>query len=1279
MPSALDASTLYVACAVVFLAQGAGLLLLWWRTRLAPEAGLSRLLAGYFAVASGFGAYALASDVPSVVLGNALLVLGAALVLESRRLFFGLPAQRLVTIAAVAIAGAFLVLPGLTVRAVTTNLVLGLLLGRAAWIMLSRGARDENRLAPVIAASGLSCLSLLLGGRAVLQLAGFWRPLPDLRADGLDALSAVVVLLAGTLWPFGILVSLGERLSRRVRESEHRYRSLVETSPDLIYRADAKGRFTYANPAAARIMGYSPEGITGRRYYDFVRPDHRQRVVEFYERQAAERIQTTYLEFPALARDGHEVWIGQNVQVLTEGDRVSRFEVIARDLTEQRRAEQRFSRIFEAAPDAMLMTNREGLITMANDRAERVFGYGPGELLGREIEVLVPSRSRGVHGGHRARYSEAPEARSMGAGMELYAVRKDGTEFPVEISLSPVDAHDGALVVSAIRDVTDRRKAEAALAHQKGLLEGILAIARATSEGMTLDEALRNTLDLANSLTGATSSSALLLDETGTATAALFSHGQIRYPEPEEVRRVMNDGLAGWVARHRESALVADVAQDERWAPRPPGFAPIRSVLSLPIQSGKTLVGIFTLDHPEVGHFTEDHRGLMEGATAQIALALRNAQVSDARLQMADQQALLYEVQAAASRELDPLGIADLAAAAIARRRPWAHVVVALPGEDEYWILRGQAPVLLGARMPLRAGVIGRAFSSGQVQHVSDVTSDADYVPGSKTIATELAVPMRAGDRTLGVLNLESENPGAFGEGERRLALSLADAVALCLENARLYREIGAQRARLAAVVESSRDGLVLIAEGGHLLLVSEPALRLLELSGSPEDWFGRPFDELCTTLGEGDPRVGESLRGLRPGGIGPHQGEIEVSTATLECFALPVPAVGSLLVLRDVTQERLAKELREDLTHALVHDLRNPLLSIGGALELLAEVVHTLPEGTRPLPQMALRSARRLETLVTAILDVGRLESGQMPLRREAISLADLVARALDDQRLMAERGGLGLRVEIPGDAPLVSVDPDVLVRVIVNLVGNAIKFVPEGGTILVSGGAHPGGGAAVDLVVSDDGPGLPPEVEARLFRKFVVGSQKGHGTGLGLAFCRLAVEAHGGRILGSSRPQGGTTFTLTLPAAPPDASALSGERRPASAPTPRKSPGPLKVLVADDDPVGRQVVRIALLHLGHQAGEVGDGEEVLEALRSQAYDVVFMDLDMPVLDGIETARRIVAEFPPERRPRLIAMTASTRREEKEQCLAAGMSDYLVKPLTVDSIRATVGQVTPA
>jgi PAS domain S-box-containing protein len=357
-------------------------------------------------------------------------------------------------------------------------------------------------------------------------------------------------------------------------------------------------------------------------------------------------------------------------------------------------------------------------------------------------------------------------------------------------------------------------------------------------------------------------------------------------------------------------------------------------------------------------------------------------------------------------------------------------------------------------------------------------------------------------------------------------------------ERLSLHQAAVEERSRLQALIRASHDGILLLGRDLRFLVVNEAALLLLRLPGHPDDWLGRPLGEALPVLrevapGAADAAEAELLR-VQRGDEPPAEGEYPLPPRVVRWLNLPVSAgptqLGRLLVLRDVTEERAIERMRNDLTHTMVHDLRNPLTAILGTLDLLDES-GSLTTQQESMIRVARGGAQMMVNLVNAILDVSQLENGSMPLARERMQLNPIVAETLDLQRPLARDRSLTLCSDVAASHPAVWADPRLVSRILHNLVGNSIKFAAEGGAIRVS--ATSDSPSMLRVAVSDEGPGISPDLKERLFQKFATGDVMGRGTGLGLAFCRLAVEAHGGRIWVESGPGRGSTFAFTLPLA--------------------------------------------------------------------------------------------------------------------------------------------------
>ncbi len=359
----------------------------------------------------------------------------------------------------------------------------------------------------------------------------------------------------------------------------------------------------------------------------------------------------------------------------------------------------------------------------------------------------------------------------------------------------------------------------------------------------------------------------------------------------------------------------------------------------------------------------------------------------------------------------------------------------------------------------------------------------------------------------------------------------------------------------------------------------------------------------------------------------------------------------------------READRRKDEFIAMLAHELRNPLAPVRTGLELI-RVAGDTPDAVERVRNVMQRQVSHMVRLIDDLLDVSRITSGKIQLQREATPLAALVNSAVDANRGAIEAKHIEWRLDMP-DAPCVlDVDPTRFVQVISNLLHNAVKFTPPGGSIYLSAHIESGRGHAapeVALSVTDSGIGISPELMPTVFDLFTQGNRGSSqpGLGIGLSLARRLVEMHGGGISVASEGVGyGSRFTIRLP--------LS-DRRPAPAAEPVKGEIDCRVLVIDDNRDAAFVTSLLIEELGGECRTAHDAEGGLEVMREFHPRVVLVDIGMPHVDGYETCRQIRNEFGGA--VTLVALTGFGQDQDKERAAQAGFNGHLTKPADPETL----------
>ncbi len=842
-------------------------------------------------------------------------------------------------------------------------------------------------------------------------------------------------------------------------------------------------------------------------------------------------------------------------------------------------------------------------------------------------------------------------------------------------------------------------------------------VSRAATAELKLDDVLSTIVEMAPKLLGYDHSFIFLLDAESEQYVPHAVHG-FAFERISDHTFALGEGLVGSVAESGMPLAVDDLAGESGST-----LASLRdemgSVLLAPLAAGSGVVGVLCVGYREPYRFSPTEVATLSALADQVSAAVEHARLFDRVSRFSqeleqrveertqelaeamsdltverDRVEMLYRITSQLSSSLDLDHVLNRA----------LRLVVDAAGVEQAFIFlldlqtgdllcraalgSGGESSYVGKtiRFSRGEGLAGWVVENRQAAIVPDTRKDDRWEKprkGAREYRSALGSPLVAGDAVLGALLLFQAETDYFSEEHLRLVEAAAAQVANAINNAELYKLIVEQTDRLGrmlreqeieasksqSILEGVADGVMVADAQGQVILFNAAAERILELSR--EEALGRSTNEMLGLYGD---QASDWLKAINQWTNLEDLEEylasrLEIGGRIVSVHLAPVlmgqEFLGTVSVFRDVTVEVEAERAKSEFVSTVSHELRTPMTSIKGYADLLLMgAVGSLTGEQERFLTIIKSNTDRLTLLVNDLLDISRIESGRLILTPRVVRVEDLIAQVITTMGARAAERELELCSELSSVLPEIFVDPDRVIQILTNLVGNACRYTPSGGEIVVSASAHAG---EIQVSVRDTGIGISEEDQQRLFSRFFRSDdptvQEAPGTGLGLSITKSLVEMHGGQIWVESELGHGSAFTFSLPTAQAwEASQAEGKPERTSK----------RVLVVEDDDDIANLIRLHLAGDGREVLIAQRGDEALEMAQRERPDLITLDVLLPDADGFGVLEQLKSN------PitRGIPVIVVSILQDQDDGLRLGAVDYITKPIDEERLVRAVRRV---
>jgi len=897
-----------------------------------------------------------------------------------------------------------------------------------------------------------------------------------------------------------------------------------------------------------------------------------------------------------------------------------------------KKAEEKYRRIFEDSKDMVYITSVDGEVLDVNQAGVDLFGYGSKEEM---MQVYI--RDTFLNPEDRKRFRNEIRKEWFIKDFEVKLKSKDGTPIDVLITANARRDDSGKIISyeGIIKDISDRKRMEDELIQRTRELEALNEMSALINQTLDLDRVLLIALEKALGFSGFEIGSLHLLKEDGETLELRSEKGHPPVLAENIKSFKFGEGVCGKVVKLKQPIILSSI--DEYPAPRVIPFLReqgIQTLVGIPLLIKEKAIGAITLLSRSHRALTQRDVNLLENLGNQIGLALENARLFEETKKRLDELTILYEITKISTsssnlnlmlREIinslnnffkfEALGILLID----------ENTKRLFPHPASYQELSMKNIGKLG--LCVGKGITGWVAEKGEPLLAGDVREDARYICGDENIRSEMCVPLKVGQKVIGVIDAQSIKLNAFSKDDLRLLNIAGGQLATLIDNLRLYEEVKTSEEKYRTVVESALDGVLVVGEDYQFKYVNE---RIAEITGyTKEELIGMNFRNM---LDEGSKQLvadryvrrqkGEDVPPRYEFNIIRKDGEVKNVEISSTIVKDSQGNVNTIAFLKDITEKKRMEEqlLQNEKLRALgemasgvAHDFNNALAAILGNTQLLLYTAKD--EGLKESLKVIEKVARDSAQTVRRLQDFTR-KSVHRELFKLNVNAIIQDAIEITKPKWKDEAQGRGILIETVTNFDEVSMvlgNTSEMREVIANMIFNAIEAMPEGGKIEIRTFQRK---RNVYIQISDTGIGMTEEVRKKVFEPFFT-TKPFSNTGLGLSMSYGIIKRFGGEIEVESKVGKGTTFTIILPIG------LEGKEEVDVSYIIKKGRR-ARILVIDDEETVRSILSRILSQINHRVITAENGEEGLRLFKEKEFDIVLTDLGMPGMSGWEVCRAI-------------------------------------------------------